>query len=100
MPVLDKIADVLAATPGKIAIAGHTDNVPISTRRYRSNWELSAARAVSVVHHLLRRSRLEPVRFLIEGHADADPLTSNESVEGRKKNRRVEISILSTDTES
>ena len=100
LPVLDKIADVLAATPGKIAVAGHTDNVPISTRRYRSNWELSAARAVSVVHHLLRRSRLEPVRFLVEGHADSDPLTDNDSVEGRKKNRRVEISILGTNAAS
>lgn len=96
-PVLTKISDVLSGVSGQIVIAGHTDSVPISTQRFRSNWELSAARAVTVVHHLLSTNEFPPERFLIEGHADSRPLAPNDSGENRALNRRVEIVIVKGD---
>ncbi|PUB91748.1 MAG: type VI secretion system protein TssL, partial [gamma proteobacterium symbiont of Ctena orbiculata] len=63
--VISKITDVIANTPGKIIVAGHTDNIPISTRRFRSNWELSSARAVTVVHAMLSNAAIDEGRFLI-----------------------------------
>ena len=74
-------------------VAGHTDNLPISSFRYRSNWELSSSRAVTVVHRLTEFSELPPGRFEISGFADTQPIANNDSYEGRAKNRRVEIII-------
>ncbi|QYZ64914.1 MAG: flagellar motor protein MotB [Gammaproteobacteria bacterium (ex Lamellibrachia satsuma)] len=91
--VVTRITDVVAETPGNIVVAGHTDNIPISTQRFRSNWELSSARAVTVVHAMLSNSDLDPARVLIEGHADSNPLAPNDSRENRAKNRRVELVI-------
>ena len=93
MPTIDSISRVLARTPGKIVIAGHTDSTPISTARFRSNWELSAARAVSVVHRLLANKRIDPQRVTAQGFAEHRPLGSNDTSESRSKNRRVEISV-------
>ena len=93
-PVLARIGAVLTQTRGRIVIAGHSDDVPISTARFRSNWELSASRAVSVVEHLAVVTRVERERFLIEGHADTAPLAPNDSAENRALNRRVEIVIV------
>lgn len=95
-PILLKIHDVLAQTEGQIAVAGHTDNVPIRTARYRSNWELSTARATSVVHALLEKGDIPPDRFYLEGYADTRPLVPNDSESNRAKNRRVEIVVLKT----
>ena len=92
-PVLSKLRAALRTVDGQIAVAGHTDNIPISTRLYRSNWDLASARAVSVVHALLEGSELEPERFVAEGHGDAHPLVKNDSLEHRALNRRVEITI-------
>ncbi len=91
--VITKITEVIAETPGKIVIAGHTDNIPISTKRFRSNWELSSARAVTVVHAILNNSLIDAGRIQIEGHADSHPLMPNDSRENRAKNRRVELII-------
>ena len=93
MPTIDSISRVLARTPGKIVIAGHTDDTPISTARFRSNWELSSARAVSVVHRLLTNRRIDPRRIASQGFAEHRPLGSNDLPESRAKNRRVEISV-------
>lgn len=93
LPTLDGIAAVLARTPGRIRIEGHTDDVPIATSLFRSNWDLSAARAASVVHYLLRASEIDPKRISAEGFADSRPLKLNDSAEGRAANRRVEIVI-------
>ena len=93
-PVISEIGKVLANTRGHIIVAGHTDDIPIATRRFRSNWELSAARAVTVVHHLKKVTGLSEDRFLVEGHADADPLVPNDSPESRAKNRRVEVVVV------
>jgi chemotaxis protein MotB len=77
-----------------IVVAGHTDNIPINTLRYRSNWELSSSRATSVVHQLLADSEILPVRFVLEGHAETQPLITNDTSENRARNRRVEIIVL------
>lgn len=92
--ILDKISSALAAVEGTVTVAGHTDDRPIRTARFRSNWELSAGRAVSVVHELLRPGILSPGRFLVEGHSDSHPLVPNDSDENRAKNRRVELTII------
>ena len=94
VPVLSKIRGLLSYIPGNVAIAGHTDNVPIQTSRFRSNWELSAARAVSVAHELLQDGVVEPQRLAILGHADTQPRASNDSAENRASNRRVEITVI------
>jgi chemotaxis protein MotB len=94
IPVLMKITEHLVTTPGKIEVVGHTDNIPIRTFRFRSNWELSSARAVSVLHQLLRNRELDPERLEVKGQADTHPLAANDSAENRAQNRRVEIVII------
>jgi len=94
VPILKKINEVLTQTDGLIAVAGHTDNIPINTSRYRSNWELSTSRATSVVHELLKYNTIPPERFVLEGYADTRPLAPNDSIENRAINRRVEIVVL------
>ncbi len=92
--VLAKIAEKIKEIPAKILIEGHTDNVPIvSSSIYKSNWELSAARAASVLHFMLEKG-LSPDRFTIAGYGEYRPVDSNETPEGRVKNRRVEIVIV------
>ncbi len=93
-PVMAKISNVLTHTTGSILVAGHTDDIPIATVRYRSNWELSASRSVTVVHKLLNYNDFDESRFLIEGHADSQPMESNDTPARRAKNRRVEIIVV------
>ena len=93
IPTMDRIADILARTEGTIFVTGHTDNSPISTARFRSNWELSTSRAVSVVHRLLRHRGLAPVRVSATGRADTQPLVANTSRENRQRNRRIEVTV-------
>ncbi|MEC9314092.1 MAG: flagellar motor protein MotB, partial [Pseudomonadota bacterium] len=99
VPILGKIHDVLLNTDGRVAVAGHTDNVPINTARYRSNWELSTSRATSVVHELLAPGQIPAERFVLEGYADTKPLVPNDTIENRAKNRRVEIIVLKSAVE-
>ncbi|NLI30123.1 MAG: OmpA family protein [Nitrospiraceae bacterium] len=94
--VLSRIADKLKTTPGRVFIEGHTDNVPISSGRFHSNWELSAARASSVLHALVGKG-LDPHRFTISGYGEYRPLSSNETPEGRAQNRRVELVVMPPD---
>jgi len=91
--VMDEIQNVLIDKPGKIQVQGHTDNIPISTARFRSNWELSASRAVSVAQELMRDNLINPRRFEVAGFADTMPLVPNDNNENRIRNRRVEIVI-------
>ncbi|GAB4387899.1 MAG: OmpA family protein [Thermodesulfovibrionales bacterium] len=88
------VAGVIAAVPNDVAIEGHTDSVPISNSRYPSNWELSTARAASVLEALVARHGLPPERFSVAGYAEFRPVAPNETPEGRAKNRRVDIIIL------
>ncbi len=94
IPVLEKLRGALSEVEGSVVVAGHTDDRPIKTARFRSNWELSASRAVSVVHELLAEEVLPRERFIVEGHGDAHPITDNDSRESRAKNRRVELTIV------
>lgn len=94
LPVVSKLRDSLREVDGKIVVAGHTDNVPIKTARFRSNWDLSAARAVSVLHEMIENDGLDATRLIAEGHGDAHPLVSNDTAENRAINRRVELTIV------
>jgi len=94
LPVLTKIARLIDDNSGEVTISGHTDNVPISTPRFRSNWELSTSRAVSVAHAVLDVSPIDPARITVTGHADTEPRAANDSADNRAKNRRVDISIV------
>ncbi|MEL7537837.1 MAG: MotB family protein [Pseudomonadota bacterium] len=96
-PVLTKIATILEGTPGQVNVSGHSDDVPIANERFRSNWDLSSARAVTVLEALLARSDLDPTRFTASGHAATRPLVPNVSAENRAQNRRVDISIVQTE---
>lgn len=93
MPVLDKLQTLLDANEGRIIVSGHTDNVPISTANYPSNWVLSAARAASVVHYLSEIRFTDPARIEIRAFADTKPVADNDTLENRARNRRIEINI-------
>lgn len=89
------IAELLVMnTPRSIIISGHTDNVPIKTAVFDSNWELSAMRAVNFMKEILKNEKLDPRLFSAKGYGEYQPIASNESVSGRAQNRRVEILIL------
>lgn len=92
-PIVEKIETVLAECQGDIIVSGYTDNLPVNSRRFRSNWDLSAARAVSVVHQLIFNNKIDPNRVMAAGRAETNPLADNDSAENRAKNRRVEINI-------
>jgi type VI secretion system protein ImpK len=89
---LSKIGDALAQVPGEVLITGHSDNQPIRSIRFPSNWHLSAARADSVKNALV--VQLEPSRMKIAGKAESEPLVANDSLENRAKNRRVDIILI------
>ncbi len=91
--VMREVKSVLALKKGKIEVQGHTDNVPIRTSRFRSNWELSASRAVSVAQELMLGGDVSPRRFQVSGYSDTQPLVPNISADNRARNRRVEILI-------
>ncbi len=86
---LDKIIPVLARTPGDIKVGGHTDNLPISTLQFRSNWDLSSARATAVIHYFLRSGQIPQERLTSQGYAASRPLHENITPEARAANRRV-----------
>jgi len=94
LPVLEKIAGLIDNNSGDVTVSGHTDDVPIRNDRFRSNWELSASRAVSVTHEILRTAEIEAGRIIVTGHAETRPRAENDSAENRAKNRRVDISIV------
>ncbi|WP_431474494.1 MotB family protein [Marinobacter sp. KM021] len=87
------MAEVLADMPGDLAVEGHTDNIPIRTERFFSNWDLSAARAAAVANVLLARDQVSPERLRVTGLADTRPRVANTTADNRAKNRRVEIII-------
>ena len=91
---LIKIADVLDKLPYAVRVEGHTDNVPIRTRRFPSNWELSVARAVSVVKYFAEVSNIDPRRLSAVGYGESRPVAENDTLANRAKNRRVEILLL------
>ena len=92
--VLEKIGKTIKDFEGTVMVEGHTDNVPIKTTRFPSNWELSTARAVSVVRYLTEVVSVEPNKFSAVGYGDTKPKVSNDTPKNQKKNRRVEIVLV------
>ncbi len=92
--LLDAIASALVTTDNQVRVEGHTDNVPIRNTRFPSNWELSTARATTVVAYLMEKFRFAPERLSAGGYAEYRPVETNATVEGRSRNRRVDIVVL------
>ena len=95
LPALDRIASILALRTCRLRIEGHTDNIPIHTAQWASNWELSTARSTELVRLLIVRYRFSPDRLSAAGYAEFHPIASNTTSQGRAQNRRVDIVILS-----
>jgi chemotaxis protein MotB len=93
-PTMSKIALTIKNLPNPVRLEGHTDSVPIHTARFRTNWELSAARAIAMLELLKGQFDIPPERFAIAGYAENVPVDSNETEVGRAHNRRVDIVIL------
>jgi len=93
IPIIERVVGVLAGCTGDVLVSGYTDDRPISSSRYRSNWDLSAARAVSVVHELVMSQQVPAERVVAAGRAETNALAPNDTPENRALNRRVEIAI-------
>ncbi|MBU73187.1 MAG: hypothetical protein CMN81_13875 [Spongiibacter sp.] len=94
LPVINKIAVLVEDIGGHVVIAGHTDKLPIYNQRFHSNWELSAARAATVLERIVEVSGRSASYFRLAGHADTRPIDTNDTAEGRARNRRVEVILL------
>lgn len=94
LAVLDRLAETLLAIPNHIRIEGHTDNLPINTPQFPSNWELSGARASNVLRYLTERRGLPVKRLSFAGYGEHRPVADNTTAEGRSRNRRVDIVIF------
>jgi chemotaxis protein MotB len=92
--VLKKVGEAIKGYNDKVVrVVGHTDNVPIKTKTFPSNWELSVARATTVVRYL-QETGVPPDRMVASGRAEYQPVADNDTPEGRKKNRRIEITLI------
>lgn len=94
---LEKIADSVAKFQNPIVIEGHTDSTPIMTNRFPSNWELSTARATNIIKYLIQQKKFPPSRLSAVGYGEYMPIEDNNTPQGRAKNRRVDIIVLSSD---
>lgn len=95
--IVPVVADLLGTLNERVIISGHTDNVPINTAQFPTNWDLSAARALNFMKHLLgQNANLDPRRFSAIGYSEYRPIADNNTEEGRQQNRRVEILIART----
>jgi chemotaxis protein MotB len=93
-PGLQKLASAIEKIPNPVRLEGHTDSVPIKTPRFKSNWELSAARSIALLEILASRFGVPRPRMSIAGYADTAPVASNDTEEGRARNRRADIILL------
>ena len=93
-PVLEVISGLIPAIENEIMVQGHTDNIPISSGTYKSNWELSTSRAVNVVKYFIDTKGFDPTRFSATGYGEYRPLVDNATEENRAINRRVDILIV------
>ncbi|MFH2070590.1 MAG: flagellar motor protein MotB [Elusimicrobiota bacterium] len=92
--LLKPISELTKILPSKIIIEGHTDNLPIYGGKYKSNWELSADRAISVVRYMVNEEDVAPERFAVAGYGEFRPVAPNDTEDNRGKNRRIEIVLL------
>lgn len=93
IPIMAKIRDVLLNVKGNVSVEGHTDNIPINTNRFTSNWALSASRALSVAEEIFADGRIDQSKYQVAGYADTKALAPNNTPDNRALNRRVEIII-------
>ena len=93
LDALDRLAGVLVEQEGEITIAGHTDDIPISSARFRSNWELSVGRAVSVIQYWDDQGLIPRERMVAVGYGETRPVADNGTAEGRSQNRRIEVEV-------
>jgi chemotaxis protein MotB len=96
---IGKMAAVFQTLPNPVRLEGHTDSVPIHNSRFRSNWELSAARSIAMLEVLSTKFQIPAGRFAVAGYADTVPVATNDTEEGRAHNRRVDIVILNRTTQ-
>ncbi|HPO04746.1 MAG TPA: flagellar motor protein MotB [Bacillota bacterium] len=94
------IAEIITSIDNYVRIEGHTDNIPMNSQLYPSNWELSTARAISVVRLFINMAGASPEQFLAVGYGEYRPIADNSTEEGRAKNRRIDIIILSEESEA
>lgn len=94
LPVLDEIGASLKDLPVYIRIEGHTDNIPVNTARFPSNWDLSSARAIKILKRFIEKNNFDPKRLSAVGHGEYRPIDTNDTPTGRVKNRRVDITVL------
>jgi len=99
-PVLEKIAQELRKHPNAIRFEGHTDSMPIHTARFASNWDLSSARAIAMLKLFTERFGIETGRLAVSGFGDTSPVASNDTQDGRNRNRRVDIVVLNEEASS
>lgn len=97
--IINKVAEIIRQNDKNVRVEGHTDNVPIKTVRFPSNWELSTTRAVNVVKYLIEECGIEAKRMSASGYSDQHPIDDNTTQEGRQKNRRVDMVILRAEKE-
>lgn len=97
--LLAKVAESLTSYSNPIRVEGNTDNVPISSRAFKSNWELSTARATNILHYLIENYGFQPERICAVGFGEYRPIAVNDSDAGRMKNRRVDIVLLARDSD-
>ena len=94
LPLVEEVAELLVFDrPRQVIITGHTDNIPINTAEYASNWELSMMRALNFLRALVAHEDMDPSFFSAKGYGEYQPIASNDTAEGRSKNRRVEVLI-------
>ena len=98
LPVLDTLGFLLQSIPNRIYIEGNTDNTPISTPQFPSNWHLSVARALNVGYYLLQHYPIRPEKVAIVGYGEYHPLVPNDTPAHKSENRRVDIVILNSNT--
>ncbi|MBL8228756.1 MAG: OmpA family protein [Bryobacterales bacterium] len=94
MPIIAKLAALMNAVSNPVRLEGHTDAIPIRNTRFPSNWDLSASRSIAMLNILISDFHVPPSRLAVVGYADTVPLDTNDTAEGRARNRRVDIVIL------
>lgn len=96
-PVIDEVAAVLRELPNSIRVEGHTDNIPVNTVRFPSNWDLSSGRAISILKYFISQHGYDPKKLSALGFGEYRPIDTNDTPSGRFKNRRVDIMVLNGD---
>jgi len=94
LKTLHEVSDIIRNIPNRVIVEGHTDNIPIHSPQFKSNWDLSAARAFSVIKYFIEKEKIEPKRLSAFGYGEYRPKVPNDTPENRKENRRIEISII------